>query len=197
MRTVKQGKKSSRRPILKHRTSLKVTAITVVLVAIAALAYFRVYPYTSEAKTTKQLQDTQTQLLQQRKQLEDQILHNKNLDEKTKKQIEELNKQLEEKDKQLQAKAARKVYAATAPQSSGPCNTGNPYKDYIYNHESSCRTGAVNSIGCRGIGQACPGSKLPCGEDFACQDAFFSDYAERRYGGWYNAYVFWVNNHWW
>lgn len=81
--------------------------------------------------------------------------------------------------------------------SNGACNTGNPYKDFIYYKESTCNPASVNSIGCRGIGQACPGSKLPCGPDFACQDTWFSNYAMERYGSWKAAYDFWIANNWW
>lgn len=103
----------------------------------------------------------------------------------------------------LEAKKASKLQVAatsiptqgTASAASG-CGT-DPYMAYIYMHESGCSTTAVNSIGCRGIGQACPGSKLPCGADFACQDAYFRSYAIQRYGSTYAAYVFWLANHWW
>ena len=70
-------------------------------------------------------------------------------------------------------------------------------KAFIYMHESGNNPNAVNSIGCRGLGQACPGSKLPCGADYACQDAWFTNYMLARYGSWNNARAFWLNNHWW
>ena len=73
----------------------------------------------------------------------------------------------------------------------------NEYANYIYMHESSCRLDAVNSIGCRGLGQACPGTKLPCGNDYECQNKWFTNYAIQRYGSWEQAYIFWLNNHWW
>lgn len=89
--------------------------------------------------------------------------------------------------------------ASNAP--SGPSIVAgcgdNFYANYIYMHESDCNLNAVNSQGCRGIGQACPGSKLPCGADYACQNAFFTRYAMDRYGSWEGAYNFWINNHWW
>lgn len=73
-----------------------------------------------------------------------------------------------------------------------------PNMAYIYSHESGCRTDAVNSIGCLGLGQACPGSKLPCStSDWDCQNNYFTAYALSRYGSTYNAYSFWVANHWW
>jgi hypothetical protein len=72
------------------------------------------------------------------------------------------------------------------------------YAHYIYSHESGCNTGALNSSGCYGIGQACPASKISyCGGDYACQNEFFTSYANSRYGGWAGAYNFWLNNHWW
>lgn len=71
-------------------------------------------------------------------------------------------------------------------------------KAFIYQHESGNNPGAVNSIGCRGLGQACPGSKLPCSDaDYACQDEWFTGYMLARYGSWSNAQIFWQNNHWW
>lgn len=70
-------------------------------------------------------------------------------------------------------------------------------KAFIYQKESGNNPNAVNSIGCRGLGQACPGSKLPCGADYACQDAWFTGYMQQRYGSWTKAYQFWIKNHWW
>jgi hypothetical protein len=74
----------------------------------------------------------------------------------------------------------------------------NFYANYIYTHESGCNTSALNSIGCYGIGQACPASKIAqCGADYACQNAWFTQYAISAYGGWAGAYNHWVNYHWW
>jgi len=98
------------------------------------------------------------------------------------------------------AKPTSNKTVSTAPTSGGSTgNCGdNIYKQYIYKHESGCRTTALNSIGCYGIGQSCPASKIAhCGADFACQDAWFSNYAQSRYGGWEKAYQFWVANRWW
>lgn len=132
--------------------------------------------------------------------------------EQDKQKIDQLQKEKEQLEKDLQAKLERKEQEKLASQrlnqasnratltqtveASGSCGD-NPYKQYIYQKESGCRTTAVNPIGCRGIGQACPGIKLPCGDDFACQDAWFSNYAIQRYGSWENAYNFWLKNHWW
>lgn len=100
---------------------------------------------------------------------------------------------------QPQPVAQPEAPAVVQPPVTGVQNCGdNIYKQYIYQHESGCRTDAVNSIGCAGLGQACPGSKLPCSlSDWACQDNYFSNYAIQRYGSWANAYAFWLNNHWW
>jgi hypothetical protein len=78
------------------------------------------------------------------------------------------------------------------------CVPGNPHASFIYQRESGCRTDAYNAGGCRGLGQACPGSKLPCSDqDFACQHAWFESYALARYGSWEAAYHFWLGHHWW
>lgn len=108
----------------------------------------------------------------------------------------EVSKANQKAEQQRLANAAPKVSAVASAQ-GGSCNTGNQYKDFIYYKESTCDPGAVNHLGCRGIGQACPGSKLPCGNDFACQDAWFINYAIQRYGSWEAAYNFWLQNHWW
>lgn len=85
---------------------------------------------------------------------------------------------------------------ATAP-SVGYCGD-NIYKQFIYSHESGCNTDRWNASGCYGIGQACPASKIAyCGADFACQDAWFTDYANRAYGGWEGAYNAWLSKGWW
>lgn len=76
----------------------------------------------------------------------------------------------------------------------------NSYANYIYEHESSCNTGAENPEGCLGIGQACPGSKLlaVCPLlDYACENSFFTNYANSVYGGWYMAYVHETDYGWW
>lgn len=119
-----------------------------------------------------------------------------------KKQTEQLLKEKQELQRQLQSKReeAEKIAQAklvvTQVASAAPVSS-NEAKAFIYQHESGNRTTAVNSIGCRGLGQACPGSKLPCGDDYACQDAWFTNYMLQRYGSWENAKAFWVANRWW
>lgn len=75
----------------------------------------------------------------------------------------------------------------------------NQYANYIYMHESGCRLDANNGK-CVGIGQACPASKLyaVCPDlNYACQNGFFTDYANSAYGGWEKAYQFWLGHSWW
>lgn len=98
---------------------------------------------------------------------------------------------------QKKATIAQKVESYVAPKAVASSLSDNDAKMFIYMHESGNRTTALNSIGCRGLGQACPGSKLPCGDDYACQDAWFTNYAVSRYGGWQGAYQFWIAHRWW
>lgn len=138
---------------------------------------------------------------------------------------QELEKQKRELEAQLQAKleeksriaqAANKVAnAATATQTAHAaaldsginCSNQTTAKAFIYCHESGNDPTATNSGGCRGLGQACPGSKLPCTDhDYACQDAYFTNYMKNRYGTWEAAKAHWqarvpINGrdagHWW
>lgn len=75
------------------------------------------------------------------------------------------------------------------------------YVDFIFTKESRWNAAALNSRGCAGLGQACPGSKLAAvcpnwQSDPVCQTKWFSGYAQ-RYGGWAGAYNAWVSKHWW
>jgi hypothetical protein len=91
------------------------------------------------------------------------------------------------------------VYVAPAPVSNVVSGCGdNFYANFIYMHESGCDTGRYNSIGCFGIGQSCPSSKIAyCGTDYDCQNAWFTSYANSTYGSWAGAYAFWVAHSWW
>lgn len=80
------------------------------------------------------------------------------------------------------------------------------YVDFIITKESTWRPAATNSWGCIGLGQNCPDRngyyflKDACPNwqnDPVCQLKRFTGYAEGRYGGWADAYNFWVNNGWW
>ena len=74
--------------------------------------------------------------------------------------------------------------------------------DYIISHESGWKINAMNSRGCAGLGQACPGSKLAnvCPNwqsDAVCQMKFFTSYARNRYGSWTRAFEVWQMQRWW
>jgi len=77
----------------------------------------------------------------------------------------------------------------------------NAAKDWIYMKESSMRLDAVNSIGACGLGQSLPCSKMEsvCPDwrtNYACQDAWFTNYVNARYGGWSQAQQFWIAHGW-
>ena len=76
------------------------------------------------------------------------------------------------------------------------------YVEYIIEHESHWNLASVNSSGCAGLGQACPGSKLAAAcpawrTDAICQMKYFNGYAVGRYGNWATAYNFKVSHGWW
>lgn len=74
----------------------------------------------------------------------------------------------------------------------------NEYAHFIYMHESGCRTNAINPIGACGLGQSWPCKKMGCSLDnYNCQNAWFSGYAQQRYGGWKQAYEYWLVHHNW
>ena len=177
----------------KNIKSLKIVLLSIILTAIAIASFMLVQDRTHDAKVRRNYENTIQQLNEQRSKLE--LEQNKTIDQQ--KQLDETNKKLQETEKQLQAKRARaSAYAATL-EYSVPTISAAEAKAYIYQHESGNRTTAVNEIGCRGLGQACPGSKLPCGDDYACQDTWFTNYMLQRYGSWQNAYAFWVGHKWW
>ncbi|HEU4914719.1 MAG TPA: ubiquitin-like domain-containing protein [Candidatus Saccharimonadales bacterium] len=76
------------------------------------------------------------------------------------------------------------------------------YADYVIEHESRWNPAALNSRGCAGLGQACPGSKLAAAcpawrTDAVCQMKYFHSYAIGRYGSWQEAYNFKKAKGWW
>lgn len=73
------------------------------------------------------------------------------------------------------------------------------YVDFIITSESGWIPTAVNaSSGACGLGQ-----QLPCGKwphqwnDPVGSLIDASSYAKSRYGGWYNAWIWWQHHHWW
>lgn len=106
----------------------------------------------------------------------------------------------------IEAEKQAQVVQTPAPVQNTPTvaqNTpvdSNSAKMFIYNKESGNNPLARNASGCLGLGQACPGSKLlaVCPSlDYACQDAFFTNYAISRYGSWEAALAFWQAHRWW
>jgi hypothetical protein len=203
----KQGKKVSEQKRIVRKTNLKRVALALLLALVGLTAYVFSYQYTHQAKIEAELRVKQTQVQSQIQQ----IKAKSNLNAEQQKQIEELNKQKQELEKQLQAKkesarvlAEAQATPAPVPQVSGAvANCGdNAQAHYIYMHESGCRLDAVNSIGCIGIGQSCPGGSglaRDCPDwrtNYACQNAHFTRYAN-RYGGWQGAYNAWLSKHWW
>jgi len=87
--------------------------------------------------------------------------------------------------------------ALLAPQASISSDVA-AAKAYIYMRESGNNTDAANSNGCYGLGQDCSGQvHALCGDNYVCQDDWFTNYASSRYGGWVNAEAFWQNHRWW
>jgi hypothetical protein len=115
-------------------------------------------------------------------------------------------------EQQLQAKLLRiqqaRAYAASLniPQShadlmtaAGIAQSDWGYVNYIVTNESGWNPDATNaSSGAHGLPQALPYSKTGCGwSDAVCQLKWANMYATQRYGSWYNAYIYWQNNHNW
>lgn len=199
--TVKQKTKKPLKP-LNHK-ALRNLAIAFAIVIVSVALYVKcLMPHTLEAKQRLQLESTQSQLLQTKEQLEEQQVKSKKEDAKKAKELEELNKKLQETEKQLQAKkdAQATAYAAATPHTAVVYQLPeDEAKAFIYSHESGNNPGSINSgSGACGLGQALPCSKLPCSlSDYACQDAWFTNYMKERYGTWNNARAFWIANNWW
>lgn len=186
---------------MKRLTSYnwKAILIAILVVTLSFGAWQYLSTKTNQAETQRKLETKQQELTTKLNELDSTKLNAKQLEE-AKKQLEAQKLELE---KQLQAKRSTpKVYAESAPkpaQAVGTTNCGSdPYMAQIYQRESGCRTTALNSIGCYGIGQSCPASKIAhCGADFACQNAWFTNYAVTRYGSTANAWAVWQQQHWW
>lgn len=204
---VKRGQKSSNRRTVKRNKKAIVISVLLAIIGVISAVYF--YQYTHTAKLEQKYNQTQVELQEKLKSLDSTNSQlESTVQDKTKlqQQVEELNKLKSDLEAQLQAKKEREAQLASIAQQTAQASSvkvtyalpANEAKAFIYQHESGNNPAAVNSIGCRGIGQACPGSKLPCSDsDYACQDAWFTNYAMTRYGSWEKAYQFWVANRWW
>ena len=162
--------------------------ITIAIVIVVAVFLKRIAIETERYnQKIRVLEQKQTQQEESKKQLENTL----------KQEVERLNKEVESAK---QAKALQKASTKPTTQYRVASATIDP-KLYIYNHESGNNPARWNSSGCLGLGQACPAQKLlnvcPDINDYACQDAWFTNYAVKRYGSWQGAYNFWIQNKWW
>lgn len=117
-----------------------------------------------------------------------------------------LQQQIEELKAKVEAKKAEEARIAALPKPSFPpapvaqasVDTSDA-KMFIYMKESGNNPNSVNkSSGACGLAQALPCSKMGCAlGDYACQDAWATQYMQNRYGTWENAKAFWLKNHWW
>jgi len=141
--------------------------------------------------------------------IELQVQFNKEI-QTTQKQQEEIQKQIDELKAKVEAKKAEEARIASLPKAPAKAPlpgvavaSGSSSMDFIFYKESGGRTDAVNaSSGACGLGQSLPCSKLAnvCPNwrtDRDCQVAFFSNYANARYGGWGGAVTFWYLHRWW
>jgi LysM repeat protein len=96
------------------------------------------------------------------------------------------------------ASPATTTYRAPSYTAASYPVSGDSAKAFIYSHESGNNPNATNPTGCYGLGQDCNGRvRAMCGADYACQDAYFTSYANSRYGGWGGAVAFWQTHGWW
>lgn len=214
MYTNKQGQNAStKKRIVKHQVSLKRVFISFTLATVGLVAYGYAYQYTHQAKLEKQYQQVQQEIEAKNKSLL---------------QSSEQQKQLQEKLKQLetelQAKKAEKLRIASLPKAqvarAASVSVSGDKADLLrqagvaevhiasaiglISRESGWRLTATNSIGCIGLGQACPSgiksvllSQCPDWQTNAvCQLRVFTNYANVRYGGWNQAKAFSDRNNW-
>ena len=75
-------------------------------------------------------------------------------------------------------------------------NSEDEAKAFIYMKESGNRLYATNSIGCIGLGQDCSGRlAIECPNwqtDRTCQEVFWQNYMNSRYGTWNKAKQHWL-----
>lgn len=213
---------------MKRKVFLAVAVFLLLSVTATTVAYINKNAKTTADQQLK-LQNSKTQLIKVNDTL-DKVKQEKVEDnDAAQQQIQKLEKEKKDLQDQLQAKVEQKRQLAEA-QVATPVVVPTPavqplqqkqidpaqqitygcgdnyYAAYIYGYESgghvvgNCDTKALNSIGCLGIGQACPSSKLTdaCPNlDYACENAFFTDYAISKYGSWEGAYNTWLSQHWW
>lgn len=188
--------------------------LALALIAFAILGISSITKHDNKLKFKDiELKSTKTDLIEVEaerdllnKKFED-ILQSKKLDQEQFKKLQEENKALQEREaelrKQVKAKEAQKLAEAQKLQQTASMSVkayaasgcgDNEYAREIYMQESGCDITSTNSIGCIGLGQSCPASKLvnACPNwrtDYDCQNRFFTAYA-MQYGGWAQAHAF-------
>lgn len=185
----KQGTKKPTGRTVKN-SHAKQLIVAAILAVIGITVYFVLQQYTYQAKLEQDLRNKETKIEQQLLDLQ----NKESVNAEKQKQIDDLNRQKQELEKKLQAKqTTKRVYAASYPIPEDAA------KAYIYMKESGNNPGAINrSSGACGLGQALPCSKMGCSlSDYACQDAWFTQYMKNRYGTWNNAKAFWDSHKWW
>lgn len=116
---------------------------------------------------------------------------------------QQLQQQIDELKAKVEAKKAEAAKVASQPTPSFPpapvAEASGDAKMFIYMKESGNNPNAVNrSSGACGLAQALPCSKMGCAlGDYACQDAWATNYMQGRYGTWENAKAFWELHRWW
>lgn len=116
---------------------------------------------------------------------------------------QQIQQQIDELKAKVEAKKAEEARIAAQPKPSFPpapvAEASGDAKMFIYMKESGNNPNAVNrSSGACGLAQALPCSKMGCAlGDYACQDAWATNYMQNRYGTWENAKAFWLQHSWW
>lgn len=126
-------------------------------------------------------------------------------EEKIKELENKLQSKLDAKARQAAVEASKKsvvaqVASVIVPHAqAAPTGSEAEAKMWIYMHESGNNPNAINkSSGACGLAQALPCSKMKCAlGDYACQDAWATQYMKARYGTWLNAKAFWLSHKWW
>lgn len=198
------SKKRNRRVFIYFISVLTIAALTSGLFSyhVYSESKERKYEYILQERANKlQTLDKELEAVQQQKAVTETELQQKaSIEADLKAEIDKLKHDLQTKRKK-ESLIARASQVITPKVSAAPARVSgcgdNSYANYIYMHESGCNLNAVNSRGCYGIGQDCNGIvRSRCGANYQCQNEYFTSYVNGRYGGWQQAYNFWISHHW-
>lgn len=175
------------------------------MVAIAAVAHLNGVVKRGNADRLKFESEFRQE---QQKQLDELKNSGSSQEDKIKELETKLQSKLDEKARLAAVQAAEaakptvveKVVAKVVPHAQAAVSGSEAEaKMWIYMHESGNNPNAVNkSSGACGLAQALPCSKMACSlGDYACQDAWATQYMKARYGTWLNAKAFWLSHKWW